>query len=294
MDIKLAKVLAYLQQAGAGEATMASSVIEEAGEDMKAALQKQFNEPRRSDFTIRMSNIGKPLCQLQMDKAGAQKAPLTARELMNFLIGDAVEVVMKAILKSSDVGFVDGKKVKLQLGEHSINGTSDCSTDGEVDDIKTASTWAFNNKFQEFGEFAAKDSFGYVGQLVGYAEADQVPIGGWWAVKKEDGTLTYLRYDDAQVNKADILADMKRKVEALNNDEPFQRCFEDETETYYKKASGNRKLPDRGPCSFCEFRYTCWPGLQEMPSLVSGAKVKPDVAYTFIAEGESEDGNAAE
>jgi hypothetical protein len=77
---------------------------------------------------------------------------------------------------------------------------------------------------------------------------------------------------------------MKRKVEALNNDQPFKRCFEDEPETYYKKASGNRKLPDRGPCSFCEFRYTCWPGLQEIPSLVSGAKVKPDVAYTFIAE----------
>ena len=44
--------------------TIEDSWIEDAGEEFKAALRKQLT-PQDRDFRLRMSNIGKPLCQLQ-------------------------------------------------------------------------------------------------------------------------------------------------------------------------------------------------------------------------------------
>jgi hypothetical protein len=37
-------------------------------------------------------------------------------------------------------------------------------------------------------------------------------------------------------------------------------------------------------CQWCSYRYKCWPGLKEMPSLVSQAEDKPIVAYVKIDE----------
>ena len=42
-------------------------------EDRKKAIRKQFKEKRDTSFRVRMSGIGKPLCQLQMEKSGAKK-----------------------------------------------------------------------------------------------------------------------------------------------------------------------------------------------------------------------------
>ena len=53
-----------------------------------------------------------------------------------------------------------------------------------VDDIKSASDWSYKNKFDSFESLAKGDSFGYVGQLVGYAKASGKNIGGWWVVNK--------------------------------------------------------------------------------------------------------------
>ena len=47
--------------------------IEEAGEMFKDTLRKQLS-PREKDFRIRMSNVGRPLCQLQKEKSGAPKS----------------------------------------------------------------------------------------------------------------------------------------------------------------------------------------------------------------------------
>ena len=47
------------------------SWIDEAGEALKGALRKQLS-PRDSEFGLRMSNVGRPLCQLQMQASGAK------------------------------------------------------------------------------------------------------------------------------------------------------------------------------------------------------------------------------
>ena len=58
------QVFSYLQKAMKGEATMTEEVATQVASDVKAALDKQFNSPPRDEFKLRMSNIGRPKCQL--------------------------------------------------------------------------------------------------------------------------------------------------------------------------------------------------------------------------------------
>ena len=44
--------------------------IDEAGEAFKDALRRQVTDRGKNDFYLRMSNVGRPLCQLQMAAKG--------------------------------------------------------------------------------------------------------------------------------------------------------------------------------------------------------------------------------
>ena len=74
------------------------SWIEEAGEAFKDALRRQFTR-REDDFRLRMSNIGRPLCQLQMAKQGAKQERKDYNFIMRMLHGDAIECIMDVVLK---------------------------------------------------------------------------------------------------------------------------------------------------------------------------------------------------
>ena len=65
------KIEKYLIDALDGGTTISDEIIERFGERCKEALNKQFNNDKKG-FTLRMSAIGKPLCQQQMEKSGAK------------------------------------------------------------------------------------------------------------------------------------------------------------------------------------------------------------------------------
>ena len=62
------KVFNFLQKAMAGESTMTEEVAKQVASDVEAALYKQFSGGPRDAFRLRMSNIGRPKCQLWFDK----------------------------------------------------------------------------------------------------------------------------------------------------------------------------------------------------------------------------------
>lgn len=62
--------------------------IEEAGEQFKAALRKQVT-PRDRTVVLRMSNIGRPICQLQMAQAGEEEERRPYNFIVRMLMGDA-------------------------------------------------------------------------------------------------------------------------------------------------------------------------------------------------------------
>ena len=233
------QVFSYLQKAMNGEATMTEEVANQVASDVKAALDKQFNSPPRDEFRLRMSNIGKPKCQLWFEKNDPEdKIPLPPHFLINMILGDLVEAVFKGLLRASGAEFKDNDTVTLKLPDgQEINGEYDMEMDGKIDDVKSASPWSYQNKFDSFESLQKGDGFGYIPQLVGYSKAAGKEVGGWWVVNKGNGEFKYV--SASEVDSEKVIQDIQETVNYIEKDEPFERCFEPVAETYYKKQSGN-------------------------------------------------------
>ena len=261
----LQKVLEmYLHDVSENGAEIPDDVLEQFGELCKNSL-KNFYEKRvvktGEDFSASMSSLGRPLCQQQLEKAGAPKDKMHYSQKLKFLIGDVVEAAVLAIIKMSPVSVEEFQQsVEHEVGGATIKGTLDVVLDGKVYDIKSASKYSFTSKFANPGGFvklAEDDPFGYMTQGYMYSEAVKKPFGGWIAVNKETGEIAVLepprvdeKYKKAALEKA------KTNIVALNSDAPFKRCYELEDETFNKKSTGNKILPVT--CAYCVFKQGCW------------------------------------
>lgn len=279
----------YLNKVARGEAGMTQETVDKICGLIAKSLNRQFNEDRAGGdkFSLRISNIGRPYCRLWYEKNKPETAlPDSSSHILNMTVGDMVEAVFYGVLDEAGVDYDPQKKVVLQLGDYTINGTSDMELDGKVDDIKSASGWSFNNKFLSASKVAYEDDFGYVGQLVGYSKAGDKETGGWWVLNKNSGEFKYVPYDLA--NEEEVLEGIKAKLDMLMGGGEFFRCYEAEPETYRKVPSGNLKLPHS--CEWCPFREDCWEGqIVQRESFVSQAKEKPQVQYVYI-DPQYEDG----
>lgn len=275
-------MVSFLQKAMAGETTMTEEVADKVASDVKDALFKQFDSGPRDDFRLRMSNIGKPTCQLWFAKNKPEKAlPKPTTFVMNMLLGDIVEAAFKGIITEAGVAYEDEDNfVQLELNEDTIHGSYDLVMDGALDDVKSASDWSYRNKFESYDTLSKGDSFGYIGQLAGYAKATGKKVGGWWVVNKANGNIKYVPADGLDLDAE--IAKIQDTVDTVNKNE-FERCFNPVPETFRGKPSGNTILNPN--CKFCDFRFECYPELQELPSKVSQARVKPTVSYITVNEG---------
>ena len=248
------------------------SWIEDAGEAFKDALRRQFVKREDEDFRLRMSNIGKPLCQLQMAKSGAKKERKDYNFIMRMLHGDAVECIMDVILKIAKANITGSKdKVVLELEGTTVKGEDDVEIDNKVYDIKTCSPFAFDRKWKMgLPALKANDDFGYVGQLVGYSEAKSKKAGGWIVVCKSTGQVLVMDADFSKDEKDTVLQEMQMKATALKEDWSFDRCFEPVDDFFNKKYTGSKKLPTS--CNWCDFKQSCWPKAQLLPQPNSWAK----------------------
>jgi len=271
----------FLARAGKGETEMAEDIRKQVAADVEAALEKQFSSGPRDNFKLRMSNIGRPTCQLWFEKNEPQeRTPLPPHFLINMIIGDIVEAVFKGLLRAADVDFKDNDTVTLKLGSGvEINGEYDMVMDGKVDDVKSATPWSYQNKFASLEALAQGDGFGYIPQLVGYAAAADLDVGGWWVINKGTGEFKYV--DASNVDTDEVLQRIEDTVSYINEDKPFKRCFKSVPETFYRKPTGNLKL-DPDTCGFCSFKHKCWPNLQTLPAVKSTAQNPPMVDYVFV------------
>lgn len=272
----------YMDNAVKGKSTMSDATIKQVADDVSDALKRQFGSGKsRGDFTLRMSNIGRPTCQLWFEKNEPEKAlPLPTTFIMNMMLGDIVEAVFKGLLKEAGVEYEDAEQVTLKVDDDtSINGTYDIVINGAVDDVKSASNWSYQNKFESFDTLSSHDSFGYVGQLAGYAEASGKRAGGWWVVNKANGQFKYVPATGLDMDKE--LTHIKETVDTLK-DNKFERCFDAVPETFRGKPTGNTVLNEN--CMFCSYRFSCWPTLEERPAVMSKAKEPKNVSYISLAD----------
>ena len=269
----------YLDDATNGKSSMSAKTIAGIKKDIGEALKRQFgSRTKRRKFQLRMSNVGRPSCQLWFEKNMPEKSdPLPTTFVMNMMLGDIVEAVFKGLMKEAKIKFEDSHKVHLDVADEKVSGTYDLVLDDAVDDIKSASDWSYRNKFESFDTLSADDAFGYVGQLAGYAKALGKKAGGWWVVNKANGSFKYVPAENIDVDNE--VKKLEENVKVVKSN-VFKRCYESEEETFRGKPTGNRVLGKT--CSFCRYKHSCWENLQELPSLLSKAKDPKIVSYVSI------------
>ncbi len=269
----------YLDDATNGKSSMSAKTIAGIKKDIGEALKRQFgSRTKRRKFQLRMSNVGRPSCQLWFEKNMPEKSdPLPTTFVMNMMLGDIVEAVFKGLMKEAKIKFEDSDKVYLNVADEKVSGTYDLVLDDAVDDIKSASDWSYRNKFESFDTLSADDAFGYVGQLAGYAKALGKKAGGWWVVNKANGSFKYVPAENIDVDNE--VKKLEENVKVVKSN-VFKRCYESEEETFRGKPTGNRVLGKT--CSFCRYKHSCWENLQELPSLLSKAKEPKIVSYVSI------------
>jgi len=290
----LDKIKHFLVQAEKSPVPLSEELIEQFGEDCKKAIRKQFKEQRDKSFRVRMSGIGKPLCQLQMEKSGAKKEEMPYNSKLRFLFGDMIEAITMLLLKASGTT-VDSEQKQVskpsKYFETGLTGTYDVEIDNKIYDIKSASDWAFKNKFSMgFDAVVDKDVFGYKSQGYLYADAENKKFGGWIVVNKSTGEMCIVSppKNDAEHRK-EALKVAEDNIKALMENKPFERCFTDVEEKYRNKLTGNRVLDS--VCSFCSFKQECWGDkIEYLPQQVFDSEGKPRSKspryywYTHVAD----------
>ena len=249
----------YLLDSLEGDSSMDEDIVERFGERCKDALRKQFNNKKR-EFTLRMSAIGRPLCQQQMEKEGAKPEPLKPSLKLKFTYGDMIEALIMAVMEAAKVN-IEGfqEEVSHTTGSTTIKGTLDVIIDGKVYDIKSASQHAFKNKFSRsdgFAKIAEDDAFGYIAQGYLYSSAKDLPFGGWIAYNKETGDIAVCKAPASDAYKRSAISKANKNIKALVDDVPFKRQFEKVKEKFRNKITGNYTIALN--CRYCNFKTSCW------------------------------------
>lgn len=223
------------------------------------AMDRRFSLPEERKATLRMSNIGTP-CKRKLWyylNTTSTEAALSPSTLLKFAYGDIIENLLLALAKAA------GHSVEGEQGEIVVDGIvghRDAVIDGVTVDVKSVSTMGFA-KFKK-NELRVDDPFGYLKQLTGYvygAKGDSLVTdktgGAFLVMDKQHGHLHLDYYDlehELELFPSVIVA---TKVLATMSTTPHR-----EWEAVPDGKSGNMKLP--AACSYCDFKWTCWPGLR--------------------------------
>jgi hypothetical protein len=296
----------FLQEVSKGGYICSEPLLDKFTASTRAHLRRQFErEPNK--FSLRMSNLGRPLCQLECEQAGIKGQSWDNNTLTRNTFGDICEDVLMFILHASGVPIVsEQEQVSLDIAGQKIQGTLDvvidfsklntyeCPTDPRVWDIKSASDWSFKNKFTlGFDKFLEEDTFGYVDQLFLYGEARGCKVGGFIVQNKSTGEIAIVAFPEEQrLLRESTMRRVEEKVNLLSKEFSQSILHDQDSDTgklpttkfssvpeYFRKhLTGNLILNTK--CSMCDYKFHCWPGLQLKPKAKSEAKNPQMVYYT--------------
>lgn len=197
--------------------------------------------------TLRMSNIGKPDTQLWFEMHGYEKSEhLTPSAILKFMYGDVIEELVLSLCQAAG-HHVERRQEEVELS--GILGHIDAIIDGELVDVKSASSYSFD-RFKN-GTLKDNDSFGYIMQLSAYAEALGKSKGYFLAMDKTLGHTTLM--------ESPAIPDMAGRIDKIKemlacSTPPIPKCSKKQ------EKNGNEYLTS--PCSYCAFKHHCNPGLR--------------------------------
>ena len=253
-------------------------ITEEALDETMASMKEAIlhwatPRPRDTDFTVRMSNVGKPSRQMWFEKRDPNgRGSVDGATQIKFLYGHVLEEIVLMLVRMAQHNVTDEQK---EVTVNGIVGHMDCKINGQVVDVKSASKFAFN-KFVK-GTLADDDPFGYLGQLAGYEKAEGTDEGGFLVINKESGELCMYVPDD--LDKPNIDTKINTLLDELKLDTPPELCY---TPTPDGKK-GNMQLP-KG-CTWCKYKYECHKDANDGAGLRT---FKYSTGYKYLTHVEAE------
>jgi len=213
--------------------------------NIKEAFNSWNNPIREKDGKLRMSVLGKPPRQLWYDRFSPKKTKDYDASLnIKFLYGHILEHLLLYLAELTGHKIADQQK-KVEIDN--IKGHIDATVDGEVCDVKSASTFSFK-KFKT-GELVGDDPFGYHAQLSGYETGMGTNKGGFLVMDKSTGDVCFYKPDElAKPNVPNLI---KTLQDTLKRNSPPDRCYE-----LSETKGGNKSLPIG--CQFCAHKWECY------------------------------------
>lgn len=124
------QIYEFIEKVAVGNAVLPEELIEEFGERCKQAVRDKISEAQEKKFTLRMSNIGRPLRQLMLDKLYGYK-PVSSDFILKMLYGSFYEALTLMLLKASSIPVIEhDKKVSMKVATTEIQGTFDVKIRG--------------------------------------------------------------------------------------------------------------------------------------------------------------------
>ena len=285
----LLSIQEFLDKAGQGEVELPDHLITEFKESCELAIKKQFS--KREDSKLRMSGIGRPVCQQILSLQNCPKES-SYNDLMRFLFGDLIEAVAVLVIKAAGINIVaEQKPSRIVLDKEDIKGTLDViiEEDGvqKVWDIKSASPFSFDYKFRKgYDKIKDDDPFGYIVQGHLYGESNKMPFGGWIVINKSTGEWAIVDAPSDLEERKRVLKEANNIVKTVKKADFKKVKLKDDWETYKQDGeivrTKNRLMPKL--CSFCEYKRHCWKDAQYATKITSKAKMPPQVWYTRYAQ----------
>ena len=281
----LVSIQEFLDKAGQGEVELPDHLIQEFKDSCETAIKKQFS--RREGSKLRMSGIGRPVCQQILSMQDCPKES-SYNDIMRFLFGDLIEAVAMLVIKAAGIKVVgEQKPCSIVLDKENIKGTLDVILDEDgtkkVWDIKSASPFSFDQKFKNgYDKIKEDDPFGYIVQGHLYGEANNMPFGGWIVINKSTGEWAVVDAPEDISERKRVLQQADNIVKVVKKADFKKAKLKDDWETYRKDGeivrTKNRLMPKL--CSFCEYKKHCWEDARLENKITSKAKSPPQIWYT--------------
>ena len=213
--------------------------------NIKEAFHSWNNPVREKDGKLRMSVLGKPPRQLWYDRFSPKKTKSYDASLnIKFLYGHILEHLLLYLAELTGHKVADQQK-KVEIDN--IKGHIDATVDGEVCDVKSASSFSFK-KFKT-GELVGDDPFGYHAQLSGYETGMGTNKGGFLVMDKSTGDVCFYKPDE--LAKPNVTTLIKTLQDTLKSKTPPDRCYQ-----LSETKGGNKSLPIG--CQYCSHKWECY------------------------------------
>jgi len=236
--------------------------------NIKEAFNSWNNPVREKDGKLRMSVLGKPPRQLWYDRFSPKKTKSYDASLnIKFLYGHILEHLLLYLAELTGHKIGDQQK-KVEIDN--IKGHIDATVDGEVCDVKSASSFSFK-KFKT-GELVGDDPFGYHAQLSGYETGMGTNGGGFLVMDKSSGDVCFYKPDELAKPNATTL--IKTLQDTLKSKIPPEKCYQ-----LSETKGGNKSLPIG--CQFCTHKWECYKDANDGKGL---RVFKYSNKYVYLAE----------